>query len=92
MMVFFSLNGGLLHMLQHLYGLHFESSSEMLSKNEILIQYLGMQTASRNVCERMGRSKGLNKLQCDTVVGCPVSQVQSWNFHTIIPQSTVSNI
>ncbi|CAI9619288.1 unnamed protein product [Staurois parvus] len=29
-----------------------------------------MQTASTNICERMGRSQELNEFKHDTVIGC----------------------
>ncbi|CAI9577649.1 unnamed protein product [Staurois parvus] len=32
--------------------------------------HLGMQTASTNICERMGHSQELSKFKCRTVIGC----------------------
>ncbi|CAI9536526.1 unnamed protein product, partial [Staurois parvus] len=34
------------------------------------IKHLGMQTASTNICERMGRSQELSEFKRGTVIGC----------------------
>ncbi|CAI9586513.1 unnamed protein product, partial [Staurois parvus] len=39
------------------------------------IKHLGMQTASTNICERMGRSQELSEFKHGTMIGC----------HLIIP-------
>jgi len=54
-------------------------------------KHLGIQTASTNICERMGRSQELSKLHPGTVIGCnKSSHVISAQLN--IPQSTVSGI
>ncbi|CAI9533811.1 unnamed protein product, partial [Staurois parvus] len=58
------------------------------------IKHLGMQTASTNICERMGRSQELSDSKRGTVMGC---QLCNKSIHEIslllnIPQSTVSCI
>ncbi|CAI9592168.1 unnamed protein product [Staurois parvus] len=34
------------------------------------IKHLGMQTASTNICERIGCSQELSEFKCGTVIGC----------------------
>ena len=53
-----------------------------------------MQTASTNICERMGRSQELSEFQRGTVIGCHLCnkssrEISSW---VNIPQSAVSGI
>ncbi|CAI9558817.1 unnamed protein product [Staurois parvus] len=53
-----------------------------------------MQTASINICERMGRSQELSDSKCGPVIGCHLCNKSicdiSWLLN--IPQSTVSGI
>ncbi|CAI9569642.1 unnamed protein product [Staurois parvus] len=53
-----------------------------------------MQTASTNICERMGRSQELNKFKCGTVIGCHLcnKSIHEISLFLNIPQSTVSGI
>ncbi|CAI9579574.1 unnamed protein product, partial [Staurois parvus] len=58
------------------------------------IKHLGMQTASTNICEGMGRSQKLSEFKRGTVIGyhlCnkPIHQI---SLLLNIPQSTVSGI
>ncbi|CAI9542031.1 unnamed protein product, partial [Staurois parvus] len=53
-----------------------------------------MQTASTNICERMGRSQELSEFKRGPVIGCHLCNKSirdiSWLLH--IPRSTVSGI
>ncbi|CAI9611854.1 unnamed protein product [Staurois parvus] len=53
-----------------------------------------MQTASTNICERMGRSQELSEFKHGTVIGCNLGNKSirkiSWLLN--IPRSTVSAI
>ncbi|CAI9553725.1 unnamed protein product, partial [Staurois parvus] len=53
-----------------------------------------MQTASTNICERMGRSQELSEFMRGTVIGCHLcnKSVREISFLLNIPQSTVSDI
>ncbi|CAI9562803.1 unnamed protein product, partial [Staurois parvus] len=52
------------------------------------IKHLGMQSASINICERMGRSQELSEFKRGTVIGCHLCNK---SIHEInIPLSTVS--
>ncbi|CAI9541033.1 unnamed protein product [Staurois parvus] len=53
-----------------------------------------MQTASTNICERMGRSQELNKIKCCTMVGCHLCNKSIHDISLLlnIPRSTVSDI
>ncbi|CAI9569878.1 unnamed protein product [Staurois parvus] len=52
-----------------------------------------MQTASTNICERMGRSQELSKFRHGTVIGCHLcnKSVHDISLLLNIPQSTVSS-
>ncbi len=58
------------------------------------MKHLGMQTASTNICERMGRSQELSEFQRGTVMGCHLCNKSSCEISSLlnIPQSTVSGI
>ncbi|CAI9587569.1 unnamed protein product [Staurois parvus] len=53
-----------------------------------------MQTASTNICERMGYSQELSEFKCGTVIGCHLcnKSICEISLLLIIPQSTVSGI
>ncbi|CAI9595495.1 unnamed protein product [Staurois parvus] len=53
-----------------------------------------MQTASTNICERMGRSQELSEFKCGTVIGCHLCNKSICEISLLlnIPQSTVSGI
>ncbi|CAI9538398.1 unnamed protein product [Staurois parvus] len=53
-----------------------------------------MQTASTNICERMGRSQDLSEFKCGTVIGCYLhnKSIHEISFLLNIPRSTVSGI
>ncbi|CAI9614163.1 unnamed protein product [Staurois parvus] len=58
------------------------------------IKHLGMQTASTNICERMGRSQELNEFKRGTVIGCHLcnKSIREISLLPNIPWSTVSGI
>ncbi|CAI9623739.1 unnamed protein product [Staurois parvus] len=51
-----------------------------------------MQTASTNICERMGRSQELIEFMCSTVIGCHLCRNSICEIFLLlnIPRSTVS--
>ncbi|CAI9541372.1 unnamed protein product [Staurois parvus] len=53
-----------------------------------------MQTASTNICERMGRSQELSEFKCGTVIGCHLCKksIRDISLLLNIPRSTVSGI
>ncbi|CAI9559083.1 unnamed protein product [Staurois parvus] len=53
-----------------------------------------MQTASTNICERMGRSQEFSEFKCCTVIGCHLcnKSIHEISLLLNIPQSTVSGI
>ncbi|CAI9535691.1 unnamed protein product, partial [Staurois parvus] len=53
-----------------------------------------MQTASTNICERMGRSQELSELKHGTVIGCHLCNKSIHDISLLlnIPRSTVSDI
>ncbi|CAI9533148.1 unnamed protein product, partial [Staurois parvus] len=53
-----------------------------------------MQTASTNICERMGRSQQLSEYKRGTVIGCHLCNKSICEISLLlnIPQSTVSGI
>ncbi|CAI9606598.1 unnamed protein product [Staurois parvus] len=53
-----------------------------------------MQTASTNICERMGRSQELNEFKRGTVIGCHLCNKSIHEIFLLlnIPRSTVSGI
>ncbi|CAI9610667.1 unnamed protein product [Staurois parvus] len=53
-----------------------------------------MQTASTNICERMGRFQVLSALKCGTVIGCHMYNKSICEISLLlnIPRSTVSGI
>ncbi|CAI9587755.1 unnamed protein product [Staurois parvus] len=53
-----------------------------------------MQTASTNICERMGRSQELSEFKCGTVIGCHLcnKSIHEISLLLDIPRSTVSGI
>ena len=57
-------------------------------------KYLGMQTVSTNICERMGHSQELSEFQCGSVIGCHLCNKSSCEMSSLlnIPQSAVSDI
>ncbi|CAI9603544.1 unnamed protein product [Staurois parvus] len=56
------------------------------------IKHLGMQTASTNICERMGRSQELSEFKRGTVIGCHLCNKSICDISLLlnIPRSTVS--
>ncbi|CAI9584240.1 unnamed protein product [Staurois parvus] len=58
------------------------------------IKHLGMQTASTNICERMGRSQELGEFKRGTVIVCHLCNKSIHDISLLlnIPQSTVSGI
>ena len=58
------------------------------------IKHLGMQTASTNICERMGRSQELSEFKRGTVIGCHLCNKSIREISSLlnIPRSTVSGI
>ncbi|CAI9533881.1 unnamed protein product [Staurois parvus] len=58
------------------------------------IKHLGMQTASANICERMGRSQELSEFKCDTLVGCHLCSKSIFEISLFlnIPRSAVTGI
>ncbi|CAI9547667.1 unnamed protein product [Staurois parvus] len=53
-----------------------------------------MQTASTNICERMGRSQELSEFKRSTVIGCHLCNkfIREISLLLNIPRSTVSGI
>ncbi|CAI9531450.1 unnamed protein product [Staurois parvus] len=53
-----------------------------------------MQTASTNICERMGHSQELSEFKRGTMIGCHLCNKSIHDFSLLqsIPQSTVSDI
>ncbi|CAI9536154.1 unnamed protein product [Staurois parvus] len=53
-----------------------------------------MQTASTNICERMGHSQELSEFMCGSVIGCHLCNKSICEIPLLlnIPQSTVSGI
>ncbi|CAI9584688.1 unnamed protein product [Staurois parvus] len=53
-----------------------------------------MQTASTNICERMGRSQELSEFNRGTVIGCHLCNKSIHDISWLLnfPQSTVSGI
>ncbi|CAI9570530.1 unnamed protein product [Staurois parvus] len=53
-----------------------------------------MQTASTNICERMGRCQELGEFKRDTVIGCPLcnKSIHEISLLLNIPRSTVRGI
>ncbi|CAI9591136.1 unnamed protein product [Staurois parvus] len=53
-----------------------------------------MQTASTNICERMGRSQELSEFKRGTVIGCHLcnKSIREISLLLNIPRSTVSGI
>ncbi|CAI9548356.1 unnamed protein product, partial [Staurois parvus] len=53
-----------------------------------------MQTASKIICERMGRSQELSEFKCGTVIGCHLcnKSIREISLLLNIPQSAVSGI
>ncbi|CAI9560912.1 unnamed protein product, partial [Staurois parvus] len=58
------------------------------------IKHLGIQTASTNICERMGCSQELSEFKRGTVIGCHLSSKSIREIFLLlnIPWSTVSGI
>jgi len=58
------------------------------------IKHLGMQTASTNICERMGRSQEISEFMCGTVIGCHLCTKSIHEISSLlnIPRSTDSGI
>ncbi|CAI9595809.1 unnamed protein product [Staurois parvus] len=54
----------------------------------------GMQTASTNICERMGRSQELSEFKRGPVIGCHLcnKSIRDISLLLNIPRSTVSGI
>ncbi|CAI9578362.1 unnamed protein product [Staurois parvus] len=57
-------------------------------------KHLGMQTASTNICERMGRSQELSEFKRGTMIGCHLcnKSIHEISLLLNIPQSTASGI
>ncbi|CAI9601489.1 unnamed protein product [Staurois parvus] len=53
-----------------------------------------MQTASTNICERMGRSQEISEFKSGTMIGCHLcnKSIREISLLLNIPQSTVSGI
>ncbi|CAI9619015.1 unnamed protein product [Staurois parvus] len=53
-----------------------------------------MQTASTNICERMGHSQELSEFKCGTVIGCHLCNKSIRDIFLLlnIPRSTVSGV
>ncbi|CAI9555382.1 unnamed protein product [Staurois parvus] len=53
-----------------------------------------MQTASTNICKRIGRSQYLSEFKCGTMIGCHLcnKSIREISLLLNIPQSTVSGI
>ncbi|CAI9592069.1 unnamed protein product, partial [Staurois parvus] len=53
-----------------------------------------MQTASTNICERMGFSQELSEFKCGTVIDCHLcnKSIRDISWLLNIPRSTVSGI
>ncbi|CAI9574696.1 unnamed protein product, partial [Staurois parvus] len=58
------------------------------------IKHLGMQTASTNICERMGRSQELSEFKRGTMIGCHLCNKSICEISLLlnIPRSAVSGI
>ncbi|CAI9571353.1 unnamed protein product, partial [Staurois parvus] len=58
------------------------------------IKHLGMQTASTNICERMGRSQELSECKHGPVIGCYLCNKSIREISLLLnnPHSTVSGI
>ncbi|CAI9600121.1 unnamed protein product, partial [Staurois parvus] len=58
------------------------------------IKHLDMQTASTNLCERMGRSQKLSEFKHGTVIGCYLcnKSIREISLLINIPRSTVSGV
>ncbi|CAI9581880.1 unnamed protein product [Staurois parvus] len=58
------------------------------------IKHLGMQTASTDICERMGRSQELSEFKRGTVIGCHLcnKSIHEISLLLNIPKSTVRGI
>ncbi|CAI9533803.1 unnamed protein product, partial [Staurois parvus] len=58
------------------------------------IKHLGMQTASTNICERMGHSQELREFKGGTVIGCHLcnKSIREMFLLPNIPRTTVSGI
>ncbi|CAI9574130.1 unnamed protein product, partial [Staurois parvus] len=58
------------------------------------IKHLGMQTASTNICERMGHSQELSAFKRGTVIGCHLCNKSIRDISLLLnfPRSTVSGI
>ncbi|CAI9549893.1 unnamed protein product, partial [Staurois parvus] len=56
--------------------------------------HVGMQTASTNICERMGRSQELSEFKGGTVIGCHlcIKSIREISLLLNIQRSTVSGI
>ncbi|CAI9564511.1 unnamed protein product, partial [Staurois parvus] len=55
------------------------------------IKHLSMQTASKNICERMGRTQELSKFKRGTMIGCHLcnKSIREKSLLLNIPRSTV---
>ncbi|CAI9536159.1 unnamed protein product [Staurois parvus] len=42
------------------------------------IKHLGMQTASTNICERMGHSQELSEFKHGTIIVCHLCNITKW--------------
>ncbi|CAI9596869.1 unnamed protein product, partial [Staurois parvus] len=60
----------------------------------VLHGHLGTQTASTNICERMGRSQELSEIEQGTMIGCHLcnKSIHEISLLLNIPRSTVSGI
>ncbi|CAI9599569.1 unnamed protein product [Staurois parvus] len=58
------------------------------------MKHLGMQTASTNICERMGHSQELSEFKRGTVIGCHLFNKSICKISLLlnIPWSTISDI
>ncbi|CAI9540482.1 unnamed protein product [Staurois parvus] len=56
------------------------------------IKHLGMQTASTNICERMGRSQKLCEFKHGAVIGCHLCNKSTHEISWLLnsPRSTVN--
>ncbi|CAI9535651.1 unnamed protein product, partial [Staurois parvus] len=72
----------------------FRCSNHLHGHKCIKSSTLAMQTASTNICERMGRSQELSDSKRGPVIGCHLcnKSIRDISWLLNIPQSTVSGI
>ncbi|CAI9561671.1 unnamed protein product, partial [Staurois parvus] len=72
----------------------FSWGAQTFNPHCIYIKHLGIQTASTNICERMGRSQELSDFKHGTMTGCHLcnKSIREISLLLNIPRSTVSGI